>query len=287
MLAAVVVTFRPPPGVLAAAVRSVLDGGGVERVIVVDNGGQAPSALGELAQRVTLVTPSSNGGFGAGANAGIRAAIDGGATAVAVLNDDVRVEPGWAEPLLDELASDLSLGAVQPKLLVDGSDPVVVNSVGVTLDRACAGHDIGYGEPDGPPFDEPRDIAIFTGGAVVLRDEFIVDVGPFDERWFLYYEDVDLALRGARQGWRYRCVPASVVWHAGSATTAGLGDRTRYLQERNRLRLAARHGTLSQMARAAWLSIRRLRHAPHRVHARALAAGVAGWPREWWGRLRR
>ena len=286
MLAAVVVTYRPPDGMLAAAVRSMLDGGGVDLLVVVDNGGAAAPAL-PADPRVELLVTGSNGGFGAGANVGIRRCLGAGASMVAVLNDDVRVTAGWTVPLVAELDARPRVGAVQPKLLVGtGTDgTAVVNSLGVRLDAAGAGIDIGFGGPDDPDDRSVRDVDIVTGGAVLLRREFLEQVGLFDECWFLYYEDVDLCLRGARLGWEYRCVPSSVVWHAGSASTAALGDRTRFLQERNRLRNAARHLGFARMITALWLSVRRLRHAPRRVHARALLHGVATWPGEWWRRL--
>ncbi len=286
MFAVVVVTFRPPAGCLQRAVRSVLDGGGVDLLIVVDNGGEATAVLADELRsstgttRFELVTQASNGGFAAGANAGIRRSLEEGADVVAVLNDDLHVAVGWAEPLLRELASDATIGAVQPKLLYAGRDVPTVNSVGVELDATGAGADVGIGMLDGPAFADARDIELFTGGAVVFSRAFLDRAGLFAERFFLYYEDVELGLRGARAGFRYRCVPASVVWHEGSATTASLGDRTRFLQERNRLRVLARHGSLGTVGRGLWLSVRRLRHAPARVHLSALASGVAHMPGE-------
>ena len=60
--------------------------------------------------------------------------------------------------------------------------------------------------------------------------------------------------------------------------------RTRYLQERNRLWFAVQHCDVGTIARALWLSIRRLRHQPRGVHGRALIAGLAGAPRSLWRR---
>lgn len=286
MFAVVVVTYRPPQGSLRRAVRSVLDGGDVDLLVVVDNGGLATAELADELERGTggvrleVLTPPSNGGFGAGANVGLRHCLAEGATAVAVLNDDLHVAPGWARPLLDALAAGAAVGAVQPKLLYADREPPTVNSVGVLLDAAGQGADIGIGEPDGPAFEDSRDIALFTGGAVVFSRHFLQSVGLFAERFFLYYEDVELGLRGARQGFRYRCVPASVVWHEGSATTSALGDRTRRLQEQNRLRVLARHGSPAAFGRGLWLSVRRLRHAPRGVHTQALLGGVAHVPGE-------
>ena len=142
---------------------------------------------------------------------------------VALLNDDLEVEAGWLAPLRAALNEDPKLGAVQPKLLLAGSDPPRINSLGVTIGGDGAGSDIGYDEIDGPQFGDDRPIESFTGGAVLFRSQFLEETRGFDDSYFLYYEDVDLARRGAQLGWTYRCVPASVVWHRVSASTSQLG----------------------------------------------------------------
>ncbi len=255
---------------LDACIASVLSAGDADHVIVVDNGGHA--AVGS---DVELVRPARNLGFGGGANIGLRSAAMHGATAVALLNDDIEVEAGWLRPLKAALDGDATLGAVQPKLLLAGSEPARINSIGVVIGRDGAGSDVGYGELDGPAFAVERLIEAFTGGAVLLRSEFLEATGGFDESYFLYYEDLDLARRGAELGWTYRYIPASTVWHRVSASTSQLGDRGRYLQERNRVRFAFRFGDSGMVRRALWLSIRRLRWRPRGVHARALGAGLA------------
>ena len=136
-----------------------------------------------------------NHGYGAAANVGIERAIALGATQIAVLNDDVMVEVGWLEPLRSELRQE-GIGAAQPMLVTAGTDPSRINSLGVTIGGDGAGIDIGTGELAGAD-DTASDIGIFTGGAVLFDASFLRATGAFDERYFLYYEDVDLALRGA------------------------------------------------------------------------------------------
>jgi N-acetylglucosaminyl-diphospho-decaprenol L-rhamnosyltransferase len=255
---------------------------GFEHVVVVDNSGRPVDELsvsGELIETIRV----RNDGFGAAVNEGVKKLRESfghdNERLIAVLNDDVEAETDWLDPLVGAFDSDPSIGAVQPKLLLAGTDPAQVNSVGVELDSAGAGTDAGFGELDGPEWEATRSIDIFTGGAVVFRAEFLRDMEGFDERYFLYYEDVDLALRGAERGWRYLCEPKSVVWHAPGSTTTAMGDDRRYLQERNRIWVAGRFGSAADLGRSLWLAIRRVRHAPHSVHAKALAAGLAGLPR--------
>jgi N-acetylglucosaminyl-diphospho-decaprenol L-rhamnosyltransferase len=282
VLAVVIVTFSAEAAALQRCVAAVAAAGGCDRIIVVDNGGWAVVPDG-----VELIVAPRNLGFGGGANRGFARAAELGASCVALLNDDVEVTRGWLPPLVAVLDADASVGAVQPKLLVAGSRPATVNSVGVVVGRDGAGRDVGYGEPDGPEFSVAGDIEAFTGGAVLFRSDFLASTGGFDESYFLYYEDLDLARRGARLGWRYRCAPHSTIWHQVSASTSQLGDRARYFQERNRLRFVIRHADLPTVARAVWLSLRRLRWAPRLVHLEALLAGLAAAPAALAARARR
>jgi GT2 family glycosyltransferase len=279
VIAAVVVTHAAPAATLAACVDSIRGAGGIERILVVDNGGRA-----EVSGDDVELIRTPNRGYGAAANGGFRRAFAVGASAIALLNDDIIVRAGWSEPLRATLDQP-RIGAAQPKLLIAGSNPPRVNSLGVTIGRDGAGTDIGDGTLD-VVVGAPSEIARFTGGAVMFAPEFLHETGGFDERYFLYYEDVDLAARGAALGWTYRLVPASVVVHERSATTAIDSDRTRYFQERNRLWHAFRHCDSATQARALWLSLRRLRHEPRGVHAKALGAGVAGAPGAWLRRSR-
>jgi hypothetical protein len=287
VIAVVVLTFDPAPGMLEdclAALRPAPAPAGDESawwVVLVDNGGGVVARLGGAGAPVfhgvdVLVQPR-NTGYAGGMNAGIRHALARGADAVMLLNDDVVVEPGWLPPLLSEL-TDERVGAVQPKLLFAG-DPPTINSLGVALGPDGAGTDIGMHEPDDHDDRAARDLAVFTGGAVLLRREFLEDTGGFDERFFLYYEDVDLALRGHELGWRYRLAPASRVRHRGSATTSGIGTRATVLRERNRLWVLVRHRPAGDVGRGMWLSLRRLRWHPRRAHLRSLVTGLAGAPR--------
>ena len=246
-------------------------------LVVVDNGtSQRRDDTLSYGSRDAALIHTPNNGYGAAVNAGVTALEDGDTPSetVIALNDDVVVTEGWIEALLAGFTSP-TVGAVQPKMLL--GDMSTIDSLGVDLDRYGAGRDIGHGEPDRPHPAGP--IEIFTGGAVAFRRVFLHDLGGFDERFFLYYEDVDLALRGAEQGWTYRCQSNAVVAHVKGASTSALGTELRRLQERNRLWVAFRFGSPADVRRALWLSIRRLRHQPARAHVTALAQGLRAVPR--------
>lgn len=272
VIGAVVVTYNAPEATVTACLRSLRDAGGVDTVVLVDTGGLA-RLPDDLAAIEIVCVP--NRGYGAAVNAGWRRLRDLGADRVAVLNDDVVVRPGWAGALAAALGG--RIGVVQPVIVGTGNDVERVSSLGVAFDRYGAGVDIGRGDSV-PACGEPTPLDVFTGGAFMATGAFLAALGGFDERWFLYYEDADLARRGRELGWEYRLVTSAVVEHTGGVSTSIDAGRTRYLQERNRLRFAARHLPPATVARAVWMSIRRLRHRPRRVHARAIAAGLAGMP---------
>jgi hypothetical protein len=277
VIATVVLTYRAAPAMLAGCVQSVVRSGDAALVIVVDNGASIDPAA--LPAGVVVITPGANRGYAGGMNVGVRHALAAGASSVAVLNDDTVVPAGWLGPLGDALDVAHRVGAAQPKLLLGDAAPPRIQSVGVRWRGDGAGVDIGYGEVDTGQYDDLTTVDIFTGGAVLLAREFLEEVGGFDERYFLYYEDVDLALRGRRAGWSYRLVPSVAVRHEMSSTSGARPDQRRYWQERNRLWCLFRHGTAVSIARGLALSGARLARVRSLAQARAVMDGVAGAPR--------
>jgi N-acetylglucosaminyl-diphospho-decaprenol L-rhamnosyltransferase len=262
---------------------------GAVQIMLVHNGPDAGpiTALCQQWPEVRLIH-TVNRGYGAAVNCGLSATRT---DYVMVLNDDVQVDPGWWHPLADALDSDPGLGAVAPLILLNSthqtsadqnnSDRALrINSMGVQLGPDGAGVDIGYGDLVETAPSQPTEIEIFTGGAVMLRRSMWETLGGFDTRYFLYYEDVDLALRGREAKWRYQLIPASRVIHAQGATTSAPthAPLVSFLQERNRLWIVWRFGSARQICGALWLSVRRLRHPPIRIHVRALTAGLHAAP---------
>lgn len=138
------------------------------------------------------------------------------------------------------------------ELPLGGQPYDVVNNVGSVLLAGGYGADRGYLEVDAGQFDEPADVFAWCGGSVLLRRQYLDDVGLFDERFFLYYEDFDLSWRGQLRGWRYEYVPASVVRHVHSASTTEGSALFQYYVERNRLLMLVRNAPAKMAASAIW-----------------------------------
>jgi len=204
-------------------------------IVLVDNASVTPVAT--TWPDVRVVRCDRNLGFAGGANVGIGTLAD--VDAVALVNNDAVVEPGWLTPLVTALDGDPSLAAASPKIRFLGRQ--TINNVGTVLRRDWYGIDRGFEEPDDGRFDHEEDIEAWCGGAVLLRAEYLRECGLFDERLFLYYEDVELSLRGREAGWRFRYLPSSVVEHEHSATAISGSDFAEYYKERNRLLVVARH----------------------------------------------
>lgn len=218
-------------------------------IVLVDNASRVPVAT--TWPDVHVVHCEHNRGFAGGANAGIGSLDD--VDAIALVNNDAVVDPEWLTPLVRALDADPSIGAASPKIRFMDRD--VINNVGTVLRADWYGIDRGFDEPDDGRYDAEEDIEAWCGGAVLLRAEYLRECGLFDERLFLYYEDLELSLRGQEAGWRFRYIPSSVVEHEHAATAITGSDFAEYYKERNRLLVVARHAPLHLVL---WFPIRHL-----------------------------
>lgn len=124
----------------------------------------------------------------------------------------------------------------------------VINNVGSELYEYGFAGDRGFMEPDLGQYDDESEVFAWCGGATLLRAAYLDDVGVFDTRLFLYYEDTDLAWRGRKAGWRHLYCPTAVVRHH-HAQSSGVGSPVfRYHTERNRLLVAARNAPFRVVA---------------------------------------
>ncbi len=209
-------------------------------VLVVDNGSgdgsAAKLASGALASG-ELLALDRNLGFAGGMNAGIRAALDRGADAVWLLNNDAFPAIGCLDRLLQALDSAPRLGMVTPRILIpDGSE----QHVGGIVDWSGLGNGTLL---DARQFqEEEAPDRWITGCAPLIRAESLKEVGLFEDSFFAYWEDVDLSVRMTRAGWRLGCCENAVVTHIGGASSGGLqSEFVESLILRNHAFLVKRH----------------------------------------------
>ena len=118
----------------------------------------------------------------------------------------------------------------------------VVNNVGSVLVEGGWGADRGFLEPDDGRYDGAADVFAWCGGGVLLRRRYLDEVGLFDDRFFLYYEDTDLSWRGRARGWSYRYVPEAEVRHLHAASSGEGSALFQHYVERNRLLMLVKNG---------------------------------------------
>lgn len=240
-VSAVVVAYGSEPTRLQQCLEALASEGA--RIVLVDNGSATPVEH-PLADR--LVRRSRNGGFAAGVNDGIRVADT---PYIAVINDDAVVQPGSLGTLVEALenAPD-SVVAAAPKVLFPGGTHI--DSVGVVIRPNGEAFSAGAGQPDLGQFDADRTVLGPCLSAALFRREAFDRIGLLDERYFLYYEDVDWALRCYLSGHETVFVPSATVVHEHAATTRHLGERRRFrLVQRNLLLCTTANLSLRSVAR--------------------------------------
>jgi N-acetylglucosaminyl-diphospho-decaprenol L-rhamnosyltransferase len=248
--AAVVVNYNAG-GHLHACVASVCadDSAGAAEIVVVDNASTDGSlaALREI-ESVHVVANRTNVGFAAGANRGIAASS---APIVAVINPDAVLHPGAAAALVTRLEHAPALGALGPRIdNVDGSrypsarrEPALVDSIGHGL--------LGAWWPENPATRRYREADVdhtvgrrvdwLSGAATFFRRDALDAIGGWDERFFMFMEDVDVCRRLRAAGWRVEYDPAAVVTHVEGVSRAHHPYRMIWLHHRAALRFAAKH----------------------------------------------
>ena len=200
-------------------------------VIMVDNASHDGS-VGYVQQSfpgVKMFTQSTNLGFAGGTNEGIRQAEG---EFILTLNNDTIITPDFIDELAQPMVSDPSVGMCASKMIFpDGR----INSTAICISRSGAAWDRGMGEPDHGQYDVAEEVFGACAGAALYRRIMLDEIGLFDEDFFLYMEDVDLAFRARLSGWKCMYVPSAQVIHVHGGTTEPGSDTSVYYGNRNLL----------------------------------------------------
>jgi GT2 family glycosyltransferase len=207
---AVVVAFHAPDQLdrcLAALGRQL-------ETTVVDNSSSAVVEEIVLRYRAEYVDPGRNLGFSAGVNQALEHSLRRSPKDVLLLNPDARLEPEELEKLVLHMhrPGNERLAAVAPRLVGSGGNEQRVLWPFPTPVRAWADA-VGLGHL-------PARAAFLIGAVLLLRREALLDVGIFDERFFLYAEEADWQRRALARGWTTELCQEAVGFHAGAGTTA-------------------------------------------------------------------
>ncbi|WBF08292.1 glycosyltransferase family 2 protein [Methanothermobacter thermautotrophicus] len=213
------------------------------RVVFIDNGSSDGSVdfiksnFSEyLGDRIILIENHENLGFAASNNQGIRIALDDPQCRYVVcLNNDTEVLPDFIENLILAAGDDERVGSVQARMIW-GQNRKLIDSAGLEYSLNGLGFNRGAYEPV-ENFNERARILGCCAGACLYRREALEDVEVdgeyFDEDFFAYYEDFDLALRLRSAGWDSLYAPDAIVYHYKGGTNPFVSDFTVYHNWRN------------------------------------------------------
>jgi GT2 family glycosyltransferase len=250
LVSVVVVTFRRQDLLTSClqSVRTALEElNGPAEAVVVDNGagGESDEIVRRQFPDMRLLSIGENVGFAAAVMRGVRVTR---APWVAVLNDDLTVDPDALAALLQAGGTDPSVGAVAAQLRF-ADRPGMINSAGIELDRLGVASDRLLGASVAESEHEPIEVFGASGGAALYRRSMLEELGGFDESFFAYLEDVDLAWRARMRGWRALYAPRAVAYHHHSATLGHGSAPKLFLVGRNRVRLLAKNATTKTLLR--------------------------------------
>jgi GT2 family glycosyltransferase len=156
---------------------------------------------------------------------------------VLISNNDATVDPQWLQGFIEVFQLDEKIGAVQSKIFF--SENQLINSVGVEEVDHFYFRDIGFEEEDSERYATPVERKYVTGGSVMLRRECLEDVGPWDEEFIMFMEDVDYSVRCRDKGWKLWYSPTSILYHQYHGSSSN--ELCEYFCTRNRFLFVAKH----------------------------------------------
>lgn len=200
-------------------------------IILVDNGSSDDSIeyVKKEFPSIRIIANKGNLGFAKGNNIGIKAA---NGELIATANNDTVVVSKWVEELVKAINSDENVGMCASKMLFM-KNPELINSTGICISRSGACWDRGMFESDKGQYESIGEVFGPCAGAAMYRKSMLDEIGLFDEDFYAYMEDADIAFRGRLAGWKCLYVPKAVVYHAHGATGGYGTDYTIYYGNRN------------------------------------------------------
>ncbi len=230
------------------------------QVVLLDNASSDASAaiLRRYEDRATVLLNTMNSGFAGGQN---RAIKETDSDWVLTLNPDVRLSPDFISELVGAASQHETVGTVCGKLLTMGQDFQIsslgrFDSTGIYFTPNMRHLDRGSGETDRGQYEREEYVFGATGAAVLFRRALIDDVSYkgefFDERFFAYREDADLAYRAQLLGWKCLYAPRAVAYHVRSvlpSNRASLSADINMHSVKNRFLLRIKNATPALYAR--------------------------------------
>jgi GT2 family glycosyltransferase len=186
----------------------------IEQIIVIDNHStdQTSELLTICSEQVNIIFNESNTGFAAAHNKAIQMSTS---DYCLILNPDVTLDPDYVAHLVNFLESNPGTGSVTGKLLLKSS-PDTIDSTGLVINKARRAFDRGSGK-SAAIWNDGSEIFGVSGAAAIysrkMIDDISIDQQFFDQDFFAYKEDVDVAWRAQLLGWFSYYVPEATAFH--------------------------------------------------------------------------
>ncbi len=224
-----------------------------KEILVVDNGSSDDSVrrMQEEGFSVTLLSCPTNLGFTGGNNVGLAEARRRGAAYAFLLNNDTTVVSGALEKLVDAAENFSTAGILSPVVhYYDTPQEIWFSGAKLSLARGEAVHQIGVvgSATNSLPVECIFRSEWVSGCAMLVRMDAVGQVGGFDDRFFLTWEDVDWCIRMKGANWDVLVVPSARIYHKCGRSGARLTGVHRYYAVRNSLLLAAKHAGFSYLS---------------------------------------
>ncbi|RYV51373.1 glycosyltransferase [Pengzhenrongella frigida] len=217
-------------------------------LIVVDNdsGDGSVERIRAAVPSAVVIEAGGNTGFAGGCNFGVSHAKG---QYVGFINNDARPHAQWVSAAVAAFDAEPTVGSVASKVL--DWDGKLIDYVDGSMTWFGMGYKREVEKPDSSAYDQPKDVLFGTGAAMFVRTALYREVGGFDERFFMFYEDVDFGWRLNLLGHRVQYVPTSIAYHKHHVTMKKFGSfRESYLLERNALLAMYKNYDDESLARA-------------------------------------
>jgi hypothetical protein len=239
---------------------SVKAGGFELNVVVVDNASKEKFQTEKKYKNFSLkiIRSETNLGFAGGQNLGIKYGLDSGVDYFVILNNDVILEDNFLLELLKTFVSQKDCGIVSPKIYFAKGHEFhkdryeekdlgkVIWYAGGKMDwqNMIATHR-GVDEVDKGQYEKLEKTDFASGCCEIIKREVFKNVGLFDNKYFLYYEDNDLSQRAKKAGFAIYYQPNAFLWHLNAGSTGGSGSSLQddYIT-RNRLLFGFKYASL-------------------------------------------
>lgn len=202
-------------------------------IIVVDNGSVDGSVefMTDKFPEITLLPQSKNYGFTGGVNIGMEYALKNNFDYITLFNNDAIADKHWIQYLLQALEAKPEAGIATCTLTT--IDKSHLDSTGDIYTSWGLPYPRGRNEPYGTQYDKDTVIFGASGGASLYRASMLREIGMMDDKYFAYYEDIDISFRAQLTGWKVVFAPKAIAYHKIGGTSGKIKGFTTYQTMKN------------------------------------------------------